>query len=154
MLKLFRVGLVLFLNSMLLADNAPGPLAAVQKFFDAMSAHDASAVHALFAPDSTTTAIGPDGTVSTAHSENFEQRLSSSNEPWLERIWDAKVMEHAGMAVVWAPYDFYRAGKFNHCGIDNFNLVKIDGKWRVASVLFTVERENCPASPLGPPQVH
>ena len=59
-------------------------------------------------------------------------------------------MEHGSMAVVWAPYDFYRGGNFSHCGVDNFELVKIDGKWRISGVLFTVEKEGCPTSPPGP----
>jgi ketosteroid isomerase-like protein len=93
------------------AQDQPGPLPTVQKFFDAMSAKDAAAIHSLFAPDAVATAILPDGSLSKAPSATFEQHLAASKEPWLERIWDAKVMEHGSMAVVWAPYDFHRAGK-------------------------------------------
>ena len=137
--------------SLMRAQDPSGPLATVQKFFDAMSAKDAATIHALFAPDAAITAVLPDGSVSKSTSAAFEERLATSKEAWLERIWDAKVLEHGSIAVVWAPYDFHRAGKFTHCGIDNFELVKMDSKWRIAGVIFTVEKENCPASPLGPP---
>jgi ketosteroid isomerase-like protein len=133
------------------AQDQSGPLAVVQKFFDAMSTKDVATIHSLFAPDASTLAILPDGSLSKTPSAMFEQHLGASKEPWLERIWDAKVMQHGSMAAVWAPYDFYRGGKFSHCGIDNFQLVKSEGTWKVITVIFTVEKEGCPASPLGAP---
>jgi hypothetical protein len=47
-------------------------------------------------------------------------------------------------AVVWAPYEFWRNGKTSHCGIDTFDMVKIDGQWRVANSMWTVEPDACP----------
>jgi hypothetical protein len=67
-------------------------------------------------------------------------------------MWDPKVLEHGSMATVWTPYDFYRGGRFSHCGINNFTLVRLDGKWKIRSIVFTVEKTGCPSSPLGPPK--
>jgi hypothetical protein len=53
--------------------------------------------------------------------------------------------------VVWTPYDFHIDGEFSHCGIDAFNMVRTDEGWKIASIVWTVERTGCENSPLGPP---
>ncbi|MEP6726433.1 MAG: nuclear transport factor 2 family protein, partial [Bacteroidota bacterium] len=34
------------------------------------------------------------------------------------------------LASVWTPYKFYYAGKFSHCGVDSYQLVRINGQWK------------------------
>jgi len=51
---------------------------------------------------------------------------------------------------VWTPYDFWVDGKFSHCGIDIFDLVKTAEGWKISGATYTVERTGCAASPLGP----
>jgi hypothetical protein len=53
------------------------------------------------------------------------------------------------IATVWAPYDFWIDGKFSHCGVDAFDLIKTDKGWRIAGGAYTVELK-CEPSPLGP----
>jgi hypothetical protein len=53
------------------------------------------------------------------------------------------------MAVFWAPYDFYIDGEFSHCGVDVFDLIKLDGQWKLANSMYTVISSGCPKSPLG-----
>jgi len=50
-------------------------------------------------------------------------------------------MVHEGIAVVWTPYEFHVNGEFSHCGVDAFSLVRIDGQWKIAGIVYTVERE-------------
>lgn len=133
--------------------DRPGPAETVEKFINALSSQDYAFIRAVFTEDSVTTAILPDDKLSSASSaEDLIKRLSASKERSLERIWDAKVLEHGSMATVWTPYDFYRGGKFSHCGINDFTLVRVDGKWKIRNIVFTVERTGCPTSPLGPPK--
>lgn len=49
------------------------------------------------------------------------------------------------IAVVWAPYEFWIDGKTSHCGVDVFDLVEVDGAWRVANMMWTVEPNACDA---------
>ena len=65
-------------------------------------------------------------------------------------MWEPKVLIRGAIAQLWAPYDFHREGKFNHCGIDSVSLVKVGGAWKIAGISYTSETLNCPASPLGP----
>ncbi len=46
------------------------------------------------------------------------------------------------LAVVWAPFEFLVDGRVDHCGTDLFNLVRLDGKWFIASIADT-GRDNC-----------
>lgn len=55
------------------------------------------------------------------------------------------------IAIVTAPYDFWVNDRFSHCGTDVFTLVEQDGRWRIASIAYTIQRRDCAPSPLGPP---
>jgi len=60
-----------------------------------------------------------------------------------ERYWSPTVMIRGGIAVVWAPYEFWIDGKTSHCGVDVMDFVKVDGKWLVSNAMWTVEPEAC-----------
>jgi hypothetical protein len=60
-----------------------------------------------------------------------------------ERYWSPTVLVRGPIAVVWAPYEFWNDGKTSHCGVDVFDLVKIDGEWRVSNAMWTVEPDAC-----------
>jgi hypothetical protein len=60
-----------------------------------------------------------------------------------ERYWSPTVLVRGPIAVVWAPYEFWQDGKTSHCGVDVFDLVKIDGEWRVSNSMWTVEPDAC-----------
>lgn len=67
----------------------------------------------------------------------------------LERYWSPTVLVRGHIALVWTPYEFWLDGKRSHCGIDAFDLVKVDGRWRVANAMWTVEPDGCAS--LEPP---
>ena len=72
-------------------------------------------------------------------------------DPFIERYWNPVVQIRGGLAHVWANYELRDDGKQVHCGIDAFDLVYLDGDWRVASIMSTMEPKGCdammPASP-------
>ena len=47
------------------------------------------------------------------------------------------------LAIVWAPYKFYYKGNFSHCGIDSFQLVKINGEWKIQYLVDTRRKVGC-----------
>ncbi|MEP6675217.1 MAG: nuclear transport factor 2 family protein [Ferruginibacter sp.] len=47
------------------------------------------------------------------------------------------------LALAWAPYKFYYKGKFSHCGIDSFQLVKINGEWKIQYLIDTRRKTGC-----------
>jgi hypothetical protein len=133
------------------AAGEPGPAATVQQVFDGMSRHDADGLRAIFTPGATLVSLRADGTLATTPIEKFAERIGSSKDALLERMWNPQVLERGAIAVVWAPYDFHSNGKFSHCGIDTVNLLKVAGVWKVTGITYTTETTGCAPSPLGPP---
>ncbi|PCI74078.1 MAG: hypothetical protein COB20_15530 [SAR86 cluster bacterium] len=74
---------------------------------------------------------------------------ASQQSVQIERFWDERVFINERMAVFWASYDFWVNGSFTHCGTDVFDLIKIDGEWKLGSMMYTIEKTGCPPSPLG-----
>ena len=69
-----------------------------------------------------------------------------------ERGFDATARVQDRVALVWMPYDLYVGATWSHCGVDVFTLMKSDGRWRVAAVIYTVEQPPaCRQHPAGPP---
>ncbi|RAJ04791.1 hypothetical protein [Arenibacter echinorum] len=48
-----------------------------------------------------------------------------------------------GIAIAWVPYKLWVEDEFSHCGIDVFTLFEMDGKWKIISTAYTIEKENC-----------
>ena len=54
-----------------------------------------------------------------------------------ERGFGATARVQDRVAQVWMPYDLYIGDKWSHCGVDTFTLMKREGQWRVASLVYT-----------------
>jgi len=129
--------------------EAPTPeeqavLAPVQATFDGMAKRDAVAIKANFLPGGTLVAMR-DGKPTQMTLEAFSERASRPGSTVIqERIHDPLVRIDNDLAVVWAPFEYLIDGKVNSCGTDMFNLVRIDGKWLVANVLYTGRTDCAP----------
>jgi hypothetical protein len=127
-------------------------LAIVDTFMHAVSANDPAAMKALALEGTLNTVAGPgpDGGTRITRRPFAPGAPPAGPQPVRrERYWDPTVLLRGSIAVVWAPYEFWRDGKTTHCGIDVFDLVKQDGTWRIAHIMYTVEPEACPE--LRPP---
>ncbi len=154
------VGLIL-LPSLIGRAATPSPdpgeraavLAVVQKFFDAMTARDVAASRATLLPDGQWHIVRNDPAGVSLRRRTHEEylaRMPESKELLVERTWDATVMVHDRIAMVWAPYDFHRDGKFSHGGIDLFTLVRTGDGWKIATLVFTIEPNPTAKNPAGP----
>ena len=130
-------------------------LSVVQKFFDMLATRDVTVGGSILTPEARFVILGepkpgePQAVRSTTAQESLD-RLGKDTRQLKERMWNPDVRIRGPLAVVWTPYDFWVDGKFSHCGVDSFNLVKTAEGWKIASLLYTVERTGCPPSPLGP----
>ena len=108
---------------------------------------DFDKMRSLFAPGATMKAIGPKG----LRGGTFEDYISRNaavleKEGFTEKELGRKVELWGNLATVWSSYDGRTAnGSFHERGINSFQLVKVDGKWLVASILW---QEETPAFPL------
>ena len=79
-------------------------------------------------------------------------RETQSKEVFTERGFAGEARVSGHLASVWLPYDFYRDGKWSHCGIDSLTLVETPEGWRIAQFSYTVEQPPaCAKHPAGPP---
>ena len=127
----------------------------VQGFFDALEDRDPEAARALLLPGGRFVSMRETEAgvrMGDQSHEDFVAGLGSIEVEMLERYWDPVVHIHRDIAMVWTPYDFYTDREFSHCGIDAFSLVLVDGRWRIATAIYTVETSGCDPGPLGPPE--
>jgi hypothetical protein len=47
------------------------------------------------------------------------------------------------LAFVWAPYNFFYKGKFSHCGVDCFQVVRMNGEWKIQYIIDTRRKDGC-----------
>jgi len=108
---------------------------------------DFEKMRTLFAPNATLKAIGPKG-IHGGSLEDYIRRNAEALEKdgFTERELGRRVEVWGGLATAWSAYDGRTAnGSFHERGINSIQLVKVDGQWRVASILW---QEETPQNPL------
>ena len=129
------------------ADDKRAVVAAVQEFFDALAAKDEARLMAGVVPEGTITAsrtVDGKPRLRTQSWAEWAKSVAGANGALLERMYSPKVRVRGPIASLWAEYDFWRDGKFSHCGVDVVDLVKVDGRWKLLNVAYTFETEGCP----------
>ena len=133
------------------AQAAPGSeeraiLRVVQQFFDALAARDSARVMATVVPEGTIAGHDLRG----AAPEFFTQRwpawadgLRNGTMTLREQMHAPRVRIRRTLASVWTDYSFFRDGAFSHCGVDLFDMAKVDGNWRILNLTFTMESRGC-----------
>ncbi|HET9837928.1 MAG TPA: nuclear transport factor 2 family protein [Candidatus Angelobacter sp.] len=116
-------------------------LAPIHEMFDAMAKHDVAAFKKPLLAGGSLTLMRNGKPVQLTFDAFAEAIGKPSKGPIEERIHDPLVRVDNDLAVVWAPFEFLADGKVDHCGTDLFNLVRVDGKWLIASVADTGRKE-------------
>lgn len=116
-------------------------LAQVNRLFAAMKAQDKTTLDALMYADGVLTVLTPTGVRRVPFSGWSAGVVARAGIE--ETIWDAQVLRRGAMAVVWAPFELKVDGKVSHCGIDAIDMVKVDGAWKIAGLMYTHEPEAC-----------
>ena len=121
-------------------------LATVQEFFDALAARDAERVKRLVVTEGTIAghdSRAPAAGLFVERWPAWAEGLRSGSARLEERMHRARVRIRGTMGSVWTSYSFYRDGKFSHCGIDNFDMAKVEGRWKILNLTFTMESKGC-----------
>ena len=82
------------------------------------------------------------------HTESFSSFLRSiSRIPdsirFKEVLFDYKIRVDGPMANAWTPYEFWIDEQFSHCGVNSFQLAKLDGVWKIIYLIDTRRKEGC-----------
>jgi hypothetical protein len=113
--------------------SSAGVLEPVHAFFDAMARFDQAGMRAQVLPSGTATLMREGKPVQLTLGD-FVDHVKPGKQKIEERIGTPQVMVDHELAMVWAPYTFLLDGKLHHCGTDVFNLVRVDGHWRIAAI--------------------
>ena len=129
-------------------DDRAEILALMDQVFAAVASGDPDDWRAIQLAEGTTLSFRPDGEGGQAmRIESNEEAIQRepTNDVYLERwIGEPTVMIRGPIAVVWGEYEFFINGERNHCGVDVADVVKLDGEWKIANFMWTVEPEGCP----------
>lgn len=122
--------------------------AAVNSLFEGMKNSDAAMIREAFADSAILQTIGRNKEGQTiirtdAVSAFAEQISKTAKGAADERITFETVKVDGALAIVWTPYKFYYEGKFTHCGVNSFQLVRINGKWKIQYLIDTRRRTGC-----------
>ena len=60
-----------------------------------------------------------------------------------ERLTGWQCLIDDGIASVWTPYEFYFEGKFSHCGANSFQLIRVQGEWKITMITDTRRKSKC-----------
>lgn len=119
-------------------------IAAVQRTFDGMAAHDAAMIRATMLPEARLYSVRDNGAPTTTAIADFINQIAANKSELLERFTSPpQVSIHGRMAQVWGEYEFLRDGKFNHCGVDSASLLKTAEGWKIATIVYTTETIGC-----------
>ena len=117
-------------------------IAPLQGVLDGLAARDKNMIAAQLLPGGSATLMRNGKPVQMAF-DTFAERLSApGTDTRQERIYDPVVHVDNNIAYIWTRYDFVLNGKIDHCGTDSASLVKVDGRWLIASLSDT-SRTDC-----------
>jgi hypothetical protein len=128
------------------ADDLAGIDAAIRGTYEIISGppgqkRDFDKMRTMFAPGALLRVITPKG----IRGGDLEGYIKASGpilekEGFTEKELGRRTEVYGNLATVWSAYDGRTAsGSFHERGINSFQLVKVDGKWLVASILWQEE---------------
>jgi hypothetical protein len=108
---------------------------------------DPVAMQALTLPEggATAVAVGKDGKPALRHFISAEFFSHLPKDRWIvEGHMRAPLVRVEGdVAMVWGRYQVTVDAKLFHCGTDHFDVVRVEGKWRILNVTWNQTTQGC-----------
>jgi hypothetical protein len=116
----------------------------IENLFNAMKSADSIVVKNAFSSSAIMQTFNKNNEIRTEKVEGFAKQVGSSKVGDLdERFTISKILVDGNMASVWVPYQFYYKGNFSHCGVNSFQLAKLNNEWKIQYIIDTRRKENC-----------
>ena len=140
--------LLLVLVSSLQAQTARDSIiATINLFFEGMKKADTTLLKSSLSENAVLQTISDKGGNTSVRNENLSNVIKSIGQlaPRAadEKIEIGTVLIDAGLASVWTPYKFYYNEKFSHCGVNSFQLVRINNAWKIQYIIDTRRTTGC-----------
>jgi hypothetical protein len=68
---------------------------------------------------------------------------TGKEQVWEEKLTDYIVNSDGNVAHVWASYEYFKDGKFSHCGANSFTLVYTDESWKILNIIDSIRIGSC-----------
>ena len=141
---LLAAGLCSFAQAQTTTDSIK---ATINGLFDAMKNADAAGIKQAFGDSALLQSIATtkEGTTVIRNESIAAFAASISKLPKGaadERIQFETIKIDGPLASVWTPYQFYYNGTFSHCGVDSYQLVRLNGQWKIQYLIDT-RRKKC-----------
>ncbi len=121
----------------------------IETFFDGFHKQDSTIIKSTVADEIVlqTTGRTPEGKT-LFKTEEFSKFLKSivgipETMKFEEKLTSFSIQVDRTMANAWVGYEFWLNGEFSHCGINSFQLVNFDGKWKIIYLIDTRGKEGC-----------
>ncbi|GAC17164.1 hypothetical protein [Paraglaciecola arctica] len=124
-------------------DNAvTGP---IYKLFDAMREHDQDKILAQFTSKALLQRITTKGEITNTDVKKFALSISTNTAELDEHLLAVIINQQNELASVWTPFAFYLNDKLSHCGSNSFQLVQINGEWKIHYLIDVTYTGDCQA---------
>lgn len=120
---------------------------AINQLFIAMKQADTVLLKECFSPNVIFQTIRNNNGIVTVVDElvtDFIKVIGKENKGAAdEQIIVETVKIDGPLAFAWTPYQFYYKGKFSHCGVNSFQLVRLNSGWKIQYIIDTRRKEGC-----------
>jgi hypothetical protein len=121
-------------------------IAVVEKLFTGMRTKDTATMRSLFVPAARMLGVRRD-TVRADPIDGWLNSIGRSASVLNERTWGYEVKVDGDIAQAWMQYDLLVNDRFQHCGVDAFDLIKIAGAWKIVTVMDSRRTTGCTPPP-------
>jgi hypothetical protein len=122
-------------------------MATINAMLAGVAAHDSAAVLAILRPEgkATVSVEKPDHSFALRHPSwvEFVAGIKPGPEKLEPRLHQPVVKVDGDIAMAWTPYTFLIDGKVHHCGVNHFDLVREDGRWKILNVTYSYRIVGC-----------
>src|SRR4051812_46388603 len=148
-----RIAMLLFVASLLTQyldaqTTEDSVKAVVNQLFEGMKNSDAKMIQSAFADSAILQSVGKSKegkiVIENEKIDEFAKLISGLKKGAAdEQIVFESIKIDGQLAMIWAAYKFYFEGKFSHCGVDSFQLVFINGQWKIQYLIDTRRKQPC-----------
>jgi hypothetical protein len=122
--------------------------AVINKMFTAMKHADGEMLKSTFSDSIVFQTIGRNKegklVVRNESPVRFAEQISKATPNSLDEQITFDVVKTDGpLAIAWTPYRFYLNGQFSHCGVNSFQLVRINSEWKIQYIIDTRRKQDC-----------
>ena len=137
----------MFFSSFISAQNSDESFikaTTVNGLFEGMKISDSSKTSNTFTKNAILQTITKTGDAKTENIKAFAISISKTEKGSLEeRIIFSKILIESNLASVWTLYEFYNQGKLSHCGVNSFQLIKINTEWKIQYIINRKRKDQC-----------